>query len=56
MVIVNRPDMPWKGIGEPVTVPVSSAIANAIYDATGARVRDLPLTPDRVKAAIDALG
>lgn len=56
VVIVNRPDMPWKGIGEPVTVPVSSAIANAIYDATGARVRDLPLTPDRVKAAIDSLG
>src|SRR5699024_1806767 len=33
VVIVNRPDQPAKGIGEPVTVPVSSAIANAIYDA-----------------------
>jgi nicotinate dehydrogenase subunit B len=51
-VIVNRPDQPSKGIGEPVTVPVSSAIANAIFDATGARVRELPLTPDRVKAAL----
>lgn len=55
VVILNRTDMPWKGIGEPVTVPVSSAIANAIHDATGARVRSLPMTPDRVKAAIDAV-
>lgn len=54
VVIVNRVDQPWKGIGEPVTVPVASAIANAIYDATGARVRHLPLNPDRVKAALDA--
>lgn len=55
VVIVNRTDQPWKGIGEPVTVPVASAIANAIYDATGARVRQLPLNPDRVKAAIESL-
>ena len=54
VVIVNRVDQPWKGIGEPVTVPVASAIANAIYDATGARVRTLPMTPDTVKAAIAA--
>jgi CO/xanthine dehydrogenase Mo-binding subunit len=51
-VLVNRPDKPSKSVGEPVTVPVAAAIANAIYDATGARVRELPLTPDRVKAAI----
>jgi nicotinate dehydrogenase subunit B len=55
VVIVNRPDQPWKGIGEPVTVPVASAIANAVFDATGARVRQLPMNPDRVKAVIDAL-
>ena len=52
VVLVDRPDQPAKGVGEPVTVPVASAIANAIHDATGARIRELPLTPDRVKAAI----
>jgi CO/xanthine dehydrogenase Mo-binding subunit len=35
-----------------VTVPVAAAVANAIYDATGARVRDLPMTPERVKFAL----
>jgi nicotinate dehydrogenase subunit B len=52
VVIVDRPDMPAKGIGEPVTVPVAAAVANAIYDATGVRLRDLPLRPDDVKAAL----
>jgi CO/xanthine dehydrogenase Mo-binding subunit len=42
------------GAGEPATVPLPAAIANAIFDATGARVRQIPLTPDRVKAALDA--
>jgi nicotinate dehydrogenase subunit B len=55
VVILDRPDQPAKGIGEPVTVPVAAAVANAIYDATGARVRDLPMTPDQVKAAIAAV-
>lgn len=48
VVIVNRPDMPAKGIGEPVTVPVAAAVANAIYDAVGVRVRDLPLRPEEL--------
>ncbi len=48
VVIVDRPHMPAKGIGEPVTVPVAAAVANAIYDAVGVRVRDLPLRPDEV--------
>jgi CO/xanthine dehydrogenase Mo-binding subunit len=52
VVIVDRPDMPAKGIGEPVTVPVAAAVANAIYDAVGVRVRDLPLRPDRLLAAL----
>jgi CO/xanthine dehydrogenase Mo-binding subunit len=42
------------GVGEPATVPIPVAIANAIFDATGARVRQIPLTPERVKAALDA--
>jgi len=51
-IVIDRPDTPAKGIGEPVTVPVASAIANAIYDATGARLREVPFTPERVKAAL----
>jgi xanthine dehydrogenase YagR molybdenum-binding subunit len=40
------------GIGEPPIVPTLAAIANAVYNATGARVRSLPLTPDRVLASL----
>jgi xanthine dehydrogenase YagR molybdenum-binding subunit len=40
------------GIGEPPIVPTLAAIANAVYNATGARVRELPITPDRVLAAL----
>src|SRR5262249_23749858 len=40
------------GIGEPPIVPTLAAIANAVYNATGARVRTLPLTPDRVLAQL----
>jgi nicotinate dehydrogenase subunit B len=53
VTVIDRRDQPSKGVGEPVTVPVAAAIANAIYDATGARVRELPITPERVKAALD---
>jgi len=41
-----------KGIGEPGCVPTAPAIANAIYDAIGIRIKDLPITPERVLAAI----
>lgn len=41
-----------KGIGEIVTVPTSSAIANAIYDAVGIRIKDLPITPDKLLRAL----
>ena len=40
------------GIGEPCLVPTLGAIANAVYNATGARVRTLPMTPDRVLQAL----
>jgi xanthine dehydrogenase YagR molybdenum-binding subunit len=40
------------GIGEPATVATAGAIANAVYNATGVRVRELPMTPDRVLAAL----
>ncbi|MFH0902478.1 MAG: xanthine dehydrogenase family protein molybdopterin-binding subunit [Pseudomonadota bacterium] len=41
-----------KGIGEPGLVPTAPAIANAIFDAVGVRVRDLPITPQRMLAAL----
>jgi CO/xanthine dehydrogenase Mo-binding subunit len=41
-----------KGIGEPALTPVAPAIANAVADAIGARVFELPITPERVVAAI----
>jgi xanthine dehydrogenase YagR molybdenum-binding subunit len=40
------------GIGEPSTVATAAAVANAVYNATGARVRDLPITPERMLAAL----
>lgn len=45
-----------KGIGEPVTIPMGPAILNAIYDATGVRVYDLPVTPERLMKAIRESG
>ena len=50
--LINRSDMPSLGAGEGTQGPTPAAIANAIYDATGLRLRDLPLTPDKIKAAI----
>jgi xanthine dehydrogenase molybdenum-binding subunit len=41
-----------KGVGEPGLVPTAPAIANAIYDAIGVRIRDLPITPEKVLAAL----
>jgi xanthine dehydrogenase molybdenum-binding subunit len=41
-----------KGVGEPGLVPTAAAIANAIYDAIGVRVRELPMTPERVLGAL----
>ena len=45
-----------KGLGEHVLIPTAPAILNAIRDATGALVRHLPATPDKVRAAIKAIG
>jgi nicotinate dehydrogenase subunit B len=51
-VLINRPEIPATGAGEPACCPVAAAISNAVYDATGVRIRDLPMRPDRVKAAL----
>jgi len=50
--LINRPDERPLGVGEGAQGPTVAAIANAFADATGRRLRDLPLTPDRVKAAL----
>ena len=52
IVTINRPDQPAGGAGEPAHVTVPAAVANAIYDATGVRIRRLPFTAERVKAAL----
>lgn len=49
IVILNRPDQKPTGAGEASTRPVAAAIANAVFDATGVRIRRAPMTPDRVK-------
>jgi CO/xanthine dehydrogenase Mo-binding subunit len=54
IVLTNRPEMQPLGGGEPSIVPVTAAIANAIFDATGARLRQVPFTPQRVLSAIKA--
>ncbi len=41
-----------KGIGEPACVPTAPAIVNAVYDAVGVRIKDLPVTPEKVLAAL----
>ncbi len=50
--IINRPDERPLGVGEGSQGPTVAAIANAFANATGRRLRDLPLTPDRVKKAL----
>jgi CO/xanthine dehydrogenase Mo-binding subunit len=56
MVEVPAPDGPFgaKGVGEPPIIPGGAAIANAIFDATGARLTQIPATPERVLKAIQS--
>ena len=48
VLMLPRQDQPPLGVGESASVPSAAAIVNAIYDATGVRFRELPLTPERV--------
>ena len=51
--LIDRPnEVPW-GVGEPTTSVVPSAIANAVFDATGARLRSIPFRPAQVLAALN---
>jgi nicotinate dehydrogenase subunit B len=52
VVLIDHPEIAPSGAGEPSIRPVAAAIANAIFDATGVRIRRVPFSPDRVKAAL----
>jgi nicotinate dehydrogenase subunit B len=51
-VILDAKDSPAQGGGEPAVICMGGVIANAVFDATGARLLQLPMTPERVKAAL----
>jgi CO/xanthine dehydrogenase Mo-binding subunit len=52
--LINRPELPAAGAAETPIVVVPAAIANAIFDATGVRLREIPFTPERVLNALKA--
>jgi CO/xanthine dehydrogenase Mo-binding subunit len=52
ITLINRPDQPIFGAGEATSMLMPPAIANAIFAQTGARLRNVPFTPGRVKAAL----
>ncbi len=54
-VLVTADDIPPQGGGEPAIVVMGAVIANAVFDATGARLLQLPMTPERIKAALKAV-
>jgi nicotinate dehydrogenase subunit B len=56
IVLLNRTGVPATGAGENTITVVSAAIGNAIFDATGVRLREVPFTPERVRAALSSAG
>ena len=52
VVLINHPEIAPTGAGEPTIRTIPAAVANAFFDATGIRLRRVPLTPERVKAAL----
>jgi CO/xanthine dehydrogenase Mo-binding subunit len=50
--VINRPGAPFLGTGEAAQGPTAAAIANALFDAIGVRLRELPLTRERIKASV----
>ena len=53
-VLLNRPEEEATGAGETSITVIAAAIGNAMFDATGARLRQIPFTAERVKAALAA--
>jgi CO/xanthine dehydrogenase Mo-binding subunit len=54
-VLINRTGVEALGAGETAITIVAAAVGNAIFDATGARIRQVPFTPERVKAALTVI-
>ncbi len=54
VTLINRPTEGTSGVGEPASMGMGAAISNAVFDATGVRIRATPFTPARVKAALNA--
>jgi CO/xanthine dehydrogenase Mo-binding subunit len=52
VVLINHPEVPPTGAGEPTIRTIPAAVANAFFDATGIRLRRVPLSPERVMAAL----
>ncbi|MBQ2262968.1 MAG: molybdopterin-dependent oxidoreductase [Loktanella sp.] len=55
-MLIERPGDPALGVGESAAVPAAAAIANAIFDATGVRLRDAPFTPEKMRIGLAAVG
>ncbi len=55
-MLIERPDDPPLGVGESAAVPSASAIASAIFDATGVRLREVPFTPERMRSELRKAG
>jgi xanthine dehydrogenase YagR molybdenum-binding subunit len=55
IVLLDMPERGVIGLGEPVVIPTASAVANAVANAIGVRVRSLPITPDKVLEALDLI-
>jgi len=53
IVLFDQPERGVIGLGEPPTIPTSAAIANAVANALGVRMKELPMTPDRVLDALE---
>ena len=51
-VLIDRPDEAWLGVGEGMVGPTAAAIGNAVFNAMGIRVRDMPITRERILAAM----
>jgi nicotinate dehydrogenase subunit B len=54
VALLDHPELPLYGAGEAAAVAVPGALANAIYDATGVRLRRAPFTPERLKTALSS--
>jgi CO/xanthine dehydrogenase Mo-binding subunit len=52
VALINHPELPLLGAGEAASAPVGAALANAIFDATGIRLRSVPFRPEKMKAAL----